>query len=715
MEGTILFSVVGRTQYGFDIYSVDVSASVSDHQRDFCSFTENRLTDGVSVNFNGSFSCFPDNIDDENASAEKLVYVSERTGLPKIYINSQNTSHEMGPLQFQPVGEGHGEEPSGFFFDRPFMRGDRVFFIATQKGFTQTRECYTALYVTSVSTGETMRLTPPNVADFSPSLSPSGDWVAVASYEGRGWQGEIHDLHTNIYVFNAKDGSGRRLVAQNGGWPTWADDGTLYFHRKSDDGWWSIYKLSDWANAAESMADAERVTPPCVHAFTPAAMSPLAGNWIAVATRRMNSKWRHIEIFDLDSKEFIQVTEKLHPEQHHYNPFIAPRSRRLGYHRCRVIDGPCSDVDDDSRASTQPIARIPRLEAIECPTDRLSLIRVDGFFPTLSPCGRFIAYNRGLPGSSSFGLYVMRSDGSKSWLVAEENIFSAEWDPQRKGVMYGTLGSIFAPPSMSVQVAALHIPLNELTDDVDRVSSGLKILTKPDTGNNGFPAPSPDGKWLVFRSGRAGGKGKNLYIMDAELAEDAEVRRLTCGEWTDTMPCWSPDGQWITFSSTRHGADEGCFGLYMIRPDGSGLHRVQPSPQGSKTSDDDEDCMQNPVLGRINHPKFSPDGKSITFTADLSGISAEPISLPNQFQPYGEIFISRVDGSELIRLTHNAYEDGLPSWTPFSIKLPHQQQSMDPSFITSSFSEPLQGYFIEPLFLNRVTEEMKVACCVAVP
>jgi Tol biopolymer transport system component len=32
--------------------------------------------------------------------------------------------------------------------------------------------------------------------------------------------------------------------------------------------------------------------------------------------------------------------------------------------------------------------------------------------------------------------------------------------------------------------------------------------------NNTFPYPSPDGKWLVFRSGRSG--HKNLYIMDAE-------------------------------------------------------------------------------------------------------------------------------------------------------------------------------------------------------
>ena len=43
--------------------------------------------------------------------------------------------------------------------------------------------------------------------------------------------------------------------------------------------------------------------------------------------------------------------------------------------------------------------------------------------------------------------------------------------------------------------------------------SGLHRLTSQ-AGNNGFPAFSPDGKQLVFRSGRGG--HKNLYIMNSD-------------------------------------------------------------------------------------------------------------------------------------------------------------------------------------------------------
>ena len=70
-----------------------------------------------------------------------------------------------------------------------------------------------------------------------------GEWVMAASQQGRIWDGNRHDLHTDLYAFNAVDGANRRLVVKNGGWPSWADDNTVFFHRQSEDGWWSVYKI----------------------------------------------------------------------------------------------------------------------------------------------------------------------------------------------------------------------------------------------------------------------------------------------------------------------------------------------------------------------------------------------------------------------------------------------------------------------------------------
>jgi len=120
------------------------------------------------------------------------------------------------------------------------------------------------------------------------------------------------------------------------------------------------------------------------------------------------------------------------------------------------------------------------------------------------------------------------------------------------------------------------------------------------------------------------------------------LNSLTKGNWTDTMCDWSPSGEWIVFSSDR----DGDFEIWLIRPDGSGLSKLISGG------------------GRNNHPHFSPDGNWIEFTSERAGYSAEEISLPFQFQPYGDLFAVRLDGSALLRLTHNSFEEGTPAWGP---------------------------------------------------
>ena len=75
------------------------------------------------------------------------------------------------------------------------------------------------------------RLTPKDCTDYSPALSPDGRWLAAAT--GSGKTGA-----SDIVIMSAEDGSERRVVARNGGWPTFAADGqSLFFHRQADDGW----------------------------------------------------------------------------------------------------------------------------------------------------------------------------------------------------------------------------------------------------------------------------------------------------------------------------------------------------------------------------------------------------------------------------------------------------------------------------------------------
>ena len=52
--GTIVYATFARNQYGFDLYAVDVDSD--DSRPAERASGEERLTDGISINFNGAFS-----------------------------------------------------------------------------------------------------------------------------------------------------------------------------------------------------------------------------------------------------------------------------------------------------------------------------------------------------------------------------------------------------------------------------------------------------------------------------------------------------------------------------------------------------------------------------------------------------------------------------------------------------------------------------------
>lgn len=621
-SGTIVFTTLGRSRYAFDIFALPL-APLSTASTP--SAAEVRLTDGASVNYNGQFA----------PSSDSLLFVSERNGSLNLYSSPVPTAADPSRRAALEVDDSLVKpllpwDPIALK-DRPSLTPDgaHLVYVSTAAPASSPRRSWAAVYSTHLPSGTTRRLTPPDLADFSPAVSPSGEWTAAASPGPGGWAGEVEDLATDIYVFRTSDGARRALAVRDGGWPCWADESTLFFHRRDSDGWYGVYraKISVTDAGAVAATTVERVTPPGFHAFTPA-VSPGAPGLVAVATRRPGSDYRHIELIDVSTNSsqnrFIELTRPVAPRAHHLNPFISPDGARVGYHRCR--GGGNGDA---------PLL----LENIKSPApDTFSLFRIDGSFPSFSHDGKQIAFV-GLP-----GLYVVNSDGSGGRRkIFSGNAFPTAWDWKRKGVIYTSVGPEFSSESTKVDVVAVS-----LGEDGDSQISIKRLTVGGD--NNAFPSPSPDGKWVVFRSGRSG--HKNLYIMDAEDGEAGGIRQLTEGPWSDTMCNWSPDGEWIAFASDRDAPGSGSFAIYMVHPNGTGLRRVVHSGDG----------------GRTNHPWFSPDSKTLVFTSDYAAVSAEPVSNPHHYQPYGEIFTINIDGSGIRRLTHNSFEDGTPSWTPYYLK-----------------------------------------------
>ncbi|GLJ32138.1 hypothetical protein SUGI_0647140 [Cryptomeria japonica] len=655
IAGSIAFSTAGRAQYAFDIYALNITSS---------SPKEDLLTDGISVNYNGNFlghsaiEALMNKVGmPENQADQVLAYITERYGLAQIFFNfySKNLSlyssksmesifgfsnfnrrealdttisQEWVPLNF--VKDGVNLDDSVSMKDRPIIVDTRIIYVSTHQPSGVPRQSWAAVYSTDLNTGETIRLTPDGLVDLSPSLSPSGEWIMVASFGHIGWHGQTEDLQTDLYLFNVTDGSNRQLAIRNGGWPSWADDHTIFFHRKSDDGWWSIYRASFSAplnKLSQGHVTVDRITPTGLHAFTPACS--LSEEWVAVATHKPGTEYRHIEIYNLTSNSLVEITRGISPQSYHFNPFVSYDSHRIGYHKCRG-NASVSSEDVDS-------LRVPVIEYVKSPLLEISLFRIDGEFPSFSPDGSMVAYIS-MEGDA---IYVTRLDGSKTHKVFSGLVFGLAWDWKKNGIIYTSHGPDFASLSTKVDIIALNVSYMISRGKNDPNPPYRKLTSQ---GNNAFPSPSPDGNFLVFRSGRSG--YKNLYIMDQEQGERGHIWRLTNGPWTDTMCNWSPDGNWIAFSSDRDNPGSGSFALYLIHPNGTGLQKV----------------LNSSTFGRVNHPWFSPDSKSLIFTSDYAGVSAEPISVPYQFGPYGEIFMSNIDGSDVQRLTHNAYEDGTPSW-----------------------------------------------------
>lgn len=668
--GTIVFSTLGRLSFDFDVYTLEFPTEFLSEDLPG-GLVETRVTSGQSVNYNAQLveahweSAVGERLRSHGygvgsgAVVEVVVYVSDLEGSPQLYLDiplPANGLKRKRPIALREAGLGNGAAPKAFLNDRPSMNGDRVIFVSTEEDIGIPFQGWNAIFSLDFKTSVTKRLTPPGITDYSPAVSPSGEWVAAVSNEGRGWQpGEIEALNLDLYVFKAVDGSERRIVVKNAGWPSWADESTVYFHRLAEDNWWSIFKVN--ASNTSANQEAERVTPPGVHAFTPAASR--CGKWIAVATRR--TSFRQIEIFDLQTKSFFPLTAPMHPNTNHYNPFISPSSNKVGYHRCRGLDKDAAETVN------------PRMEYQVSPIPGVSLYRVDGSFPVMSSDGSLVAFDNS--GNDSAGLAVMNLDGSQKRFVYERHVFGPKWDSTGKGTVYASQGHVFRRATTPVRIVAIQ--------NANGTGSSHKFLTKKGTGNNAFPSPSPDGKYVVFRSGRSG--YKNLYIMDAEEGEEKYLQRLTENNWTDTMPAWSPDNEWIAFSSNRDYPGERSYSLYLIRPNGTDLLKLLDTGYG----------------GLAMHPHWSPDGKRIVFTSNYAGVSAEPIAYPHFYVPYGTIFVINVDGSGLTRMTHNAYEDGTPSWGRLSLAKANVSKEGDPTACD----------FEDVWFLNKRSVEVRTGQC----
>jgi Tol biopolymer transport system component len=171
--------------------------------------------------------------------------------------------------------------------------------------------------------------------------------------------------------------------------------------------------------------------------------------------------------------------------------------------------------------------------------------------------------------------------------------------------------------------------------DPDAYGTAL-VTEKKDGGKlNVGPALSPDGTRLAFLSEREQ-LSVELFVQDLghggsrRLSKTAVDPHLDSLQFISSAGSWDHQGRRLAFGATAKG-----------RP----LLLILDADSGSKLRE-----IPLPTLGEISSPTFSPDGRSVAFSALGNGFS--------------DLFSCDLESGQLKRLTNDAYGDLQPAWSP---------------------------------------------------
>jgi TolB protein len=228
-----------------------------------------------------------------------------------------------------------------------------------------------------------------------------------------------------------------------------------------------------------------------------------------------------------------------------------------------------------------------------------------------------------------------------------------------------------SPDGKSVVYAAFREANFYEIYEMDLATGSVVQLTNK-LGNLNAPEISPDGNHIIFKTWSPNTDKNVLWKMDRDGKNADKISRVV--GWD---PTWSPDGKYVLFASDMEGAIK----LFRMGINGKDLHRVSDLPSMRGRSDWSPDGqfivtysgeawhrevyimnvdgsnarVVSPTGGNSQGPSFSPDGRWITFTSYYD----------HPEDDHGcEIYIVRVDGTDLRRLTNNDYCDYQPRWGP---------------------------------------------------
>src|SRR5207302_921309 len=219
--------------------------------------------------------------------------------------------------------------------------------------------------------------------------------------------------------------------------------------------------------------------------------------------------------------------------------------------------------------------------------------------PALTPDGKQIAFF-GDEGGFFVDLWLADAETGRT----QRRLVRSTQNNNYESLRFINSAGAFSPDGRYFAIAAKRKDRDDLVIlDVKRGREERRI----NVGLNGLQTPnwSPDGKQLVF-TGFSNGF-TDLFLINRD---GTGLRRLTNDQFADLHPSWSPDGKTIAFVTDRGGETDfdllrfGNLRIALLHLDTGAI-----------------DILGNMDVGKNINPVWAPDGRSLAFVSDRTGIA----------------------------------------------------------------------------------------------
>ncbi len=535
-----------------------------------------------------------------------------------------------------------------------------------------TRPTVTAPPAVSRARSMLIRLTNNNAMDCDPAWSPDGSRIVF-------WSNR--DGTKQIYVIDA-DGSNVKRLTNNFADdvnPSWSPDGRRILFDSERDGNKEVYVMDADGGNQIRLTRNNAVD-------TTATWSPVGG-LIAFASNRdtgppYNPYNLDIYVMNADGSNVRRIVDD--PE-YDVGPQWSPDGRKIVFMTGRNRNFDVYEMNADGTGQKNLTSDYDKSDGA----------------PVWSLDGRNIAFSRKIQGKDQ--IFVMSSDGGnlKQVTHGSANNASPGWSPDGSKLILNTDHD----GNWEIYMISVDGELAQLTDDaaddlapdwspdgnriafssnrngkqhiylINADGSALKQITNS-PGEDTEPTWAPDGKRIAFTSVRDG--NPEVYVMNTD---GSNPRRLTNDPASDSFPRWSVDGR-ILFTSNRGGGTD----IYVMDDGGQNVKRLTTmgagqaawAPDGRRVTFvsrsreiiaraywlqvyvmDADGANVKMITSSPNStfvPKWSADGKAITFAIEYDGLKANIFEIP-------------AEGGNLKRLTAGPKFDGRPAYSPDGTKL----------------------------------------------